>query len=150
MDRNLTNHTAAGALADTDTFYTVQGGNGRKGTLAQLVTYLTQYFAPDRLVPVTESGTSHVIQSTDEYVATRLTNAAGCTVIVPLNATEAVAVGARIRFGAEGAGGVTVDVEDPGVTLINREDFRVGAQGSFIELHKVDTNTWWLLGDLQE
>ena len=107
-------------------------------------------YAPLVLVPTAVTGTTYTIQASDKYTAKRLTNALGCTIIVPLNATIPVSVGSRVRFAAEGAGGLTVDVGDPGVTLICRDDFRIGAQGSIIELHKADTNTWWLLGDLQE
>lgn len=104
-------------------------------------------FASDLLVPTDVGGTTYTIQDTDRMVAKRLTNAAGCTVILPLNATEAVPIGARIRLIVIGAGGLTVDVEDVSITVISADDFVVAEQNNTVEIHKTGTNEWCLLGN---
>lgn len=103
--------------------------------------------APDLLVPSDIAGTTYTIQDTDRYVSYRLTNAAGCTVILPLNATEAVPIGARIRLIVLGAGGLTVDVEDPSIDVISEGDFVIADEKAIVELYKSDTDEWCLLGN---
>jgi len=92
------------------------------------------------------SAASYTIQPSDIYAAKALTNAALVTVVVPND--PAIPVGARCRFGAEGAAGALV-AEALGVTIINRGNKRAAAQGSIFELHKRSAAVWWLLGDVQ-
>lgn len=100
-----------------------------------------------RLVAETVFGTAYTVQIADEYAAKRLINAALVTVTAPLDATLAVPIGSRCRFCAEGAAGAVVAAE-AGVTILSRDNALIAAQYAIFELHKVDTDTWWLLGDV--
>lgn len=117
--------------------------------LSSAIAALSTVYASQLLVPDTVTAAGYTIQATDRYAAKRLTNAGLVTITVPLNATIAVPIGARCRFAAEGAAGATIVPESVGVTILCRGNLDDAAQGSIFELHKVATNTWWLLGDVQ-
>lgn len=144
---------AAGQYVD-ELRITARGTGGTMGFYMDPIKLITDIETIDEvdhdhlLIPDEVAGTSYTIQLTDRVVAKRLTNAAEVTIIVPTNATVPVPIGARVRFGAEGAAGAVV-AEAVGVTIICREDLRNAAQGSVFELHKVAINTWYLLGDVQ-
>ncbi len=79
----------------------------------------------------------------------RATNAAGCAVTVPTNATVAFPIGSEIRFCQRGAAPVTI-TGDTGVTVNKPSgyDAETSAVGRVVTLKKVATNEWDLWGDL--
>lgn len=81
-----------------------------------------------------------------EYV--RFTNAGGCTLTVPLEATVSLPVGYEVSGIAAAAGQVTIAPEG-GVTLNSVESKRkTRLQFSGFTLKKIATNEWDLIGDL--
>ena len=116
------------------------------------------YFLDDagnnRRIPYTniqinsQTGTTYTLVLADEYKLVTLSNAAAITLTVPTNASVAFPVGTQIVVRQGGAGQVTVAAAG-GVTLQSRASLlKLSGQFSAATLVKLDTNTWWLFGDL--
>lgn len=100
-----------------------------------------------------QSGTTYTLALADQYKEISLTHATGCALSIPLNATVAFPVGARIAVWADAAGTYTI-VGVSGVTLngisagtptgtmtVNGSGIRNG-----VVLRKTATNTWTVSG----
>ncbi|MES2845647.1 MAG: hypothetical protein V4747_11510 [Pseudomonadota bacterium] len=97
----------------------------------------------------TASGTTFAPLITHIWGYVRATNAAGCAVTVPTNASVAFPIGSEIRFCQRGAAPVTI-VGDTGVTVNKPSgyDAETSAVGRVVTLKKIATNEWDLFGDL--
>lgn len=119
----------------------VQGAENRKSTLVNLATGLF-------LTIETVAGATYTFAADDNYKQMRFTNAGAVTATVPLNASDPIPIGTRIRCVAVGVGGVTLDGE--GAVVLNSRDNALSSAGQFavFEIVKVATNEWDCLGDL--
>lgn len=94
---------------------------------------------------VTENTTTRTLATTDNGKYIRCTNASGCTVTIPTNASAAIPIGAEIVvFNASGG---TVTIAGTGITKFQLGD-QITDQGGAATLKKVDTDTWDILGAL--
>lgn len=96
-----------------------------------------------------QTGTSYTAVLADRVVT--MDNAAANTFTVPASATVAYAVGTPLELWQAGAGQTTI-VADSGVTILYPSDktLKLRAQHSGASLRKVDTDTWRLVGDLED
>lgn len=95
-----------------------------------------------------QTGTTYTLVLADAGKMVTLTNAAGITLTVPPNTSEAFPVGTRIDLAQYGAGQVTV-AAGAGVTLNARGSrFKITGQYGGATLWKKATDTWLLVGDL--
>lgn len=100
--------------------------------------------------------TSYFITKPDEFAVCPVTTSADCTVFVPIIPTAPVGerfdTGSYMSFTQRGVGTVTVEADDPAVTLVIPAGLKAAtrAQGSTISLfcEDRDTNTWIVSGDL--
>ena len=97
---------------------------------------------------VTNSTYTPVIEDAFGYL--RFTNATGCDITIPLNASVAFGVGTVINFRAATAGTVAF-IENPGVTL-NRPGGALGSlnfaeEGATVQIKKVGTDEWDIIGN---
>jgi hypothetical protein len=93
----------------------------------------------------TQTGTTYTLVLADDGKYVRCTNAAGCTVTVPLNSTAAFPTGARVE-GAATLGATTI-VATGGVTINRARTLVTNGAMSGWSLLKVATDTWDLHGD---
>lgn len=102
-----------------------------------------------KLWPITADATgARGLVLADAFTHIRQTNAGGCVVTVPLNATQAFPIGTKIRFTSAGAAASTL-VATGGVTLNSRGGALTAAgQFAVYEIEKVATDVWDVLGDL--
>lgn len=86
---------------------------------------------------------------TDANTYTRCTNATGCAVTIPAEATVAYPVGTEISYEQAAAGAITI-AGATGVTINKRADREAATdtQGAVVSLKKVAADTWSLFGDL--
>jgi hypothetical protein len=150
-------------LSGAEIFGFVQGGVNAKVTADDVVTDLVDPLianlqsqidglsvSDSSLLPSgTISTATYTIQSTDVYIAYELTYSGAVVITIPLNASEAVPVGARIRF-ADLFGSASFTLEDPGIAVVSLGDAMTSAgPNAIFEAYKVGTDRWHLLGDLQ-
>lgn len=101
------------------------------------------------VIPINaQSGTSYTLVMEDMNKAVRLGNAGAITLTVPANATTAFPIGSVITIRQIGAGQVTV-AGAGGVTINTPETLKLRTQWSTVSLHKVDTDAWDIMGDLE-
>jgi hypothetical protein len=93
----------------------------------------------------TQTGTTYTLVLADDGKYVRCTNAAGCTVTVPLNSRAAFPTGARVE-GAATLGATTI-VATGGVTINKARTLVTNGAMSGWSLLKVGTNEWDLHGD---
>jgi hypothetical protein len=105
-----------------------------------------RYF-PVRQTLVTDATTARTLALTDENKLIMFTSGSAVTVTVPLNATVAFGIGARIDLFQSGAGQITVAATG-GVTIRSTPSLLFRAQYSAGTLIKTATDTWLLSGDL--
>ncbi len=96
---------------------------------------------------VTETG-DRTIGLTDAGKLIRMTKATPGSLIIPLNATAAFALGTFIHMRSAGVGQMAVS-PNSGVTLNSPETFKALKQYSQVTLMKVATDEWDLNGDLE-
>jgi hypothetical protein len=101
-----------------------------------------------RTVPLnSQTGTTYTLVLTDAGKFVRLTNAAAITLTIPTNASVAFPINTRIDIGQGGAGQVTVG--GGGVTIRSSgSKLKLAGIYSGATLIKVDTDEWWLIGDI--
>jgi hypothetical protein len=96
----------------------------------------------------TIAATTYTIAATDDWHHKRFTNAAAIAVTVPDHATAAYPVGGRTRMTQAGAGQITL-VAAPGVTLNSRgAALKSAGQMAVLEIEKIGTDEWDVLGDV--
>jgi hypothetical protein len=96
----------------------------------------------------TVTATTYTIAATDDWHHKRFTNAAAIAVTVPDHATAAYPVGGRTRMTQAGAGQITL-VAAPGVTLNSRgAALKSAGQMAVLEIEKIGTDEWDVLGDV--
>lgn len=91
---------------------------------------------------------SYALLLTDACAYVRMNVASANTVTVPLNASVAFPVGTTITVRQAGAGTTTV-VATSGVTITTPSSLILRVQNSAVQLLKVATDTWDLMGDTQ-
>lgn len=97
--------------------------------------------------PVTT--TTYMFASADSYKHKRFTNAGAIAATIPKNSTDAIPIGTRIRITVAGAGQLTLTPEDVTVILNSRDNaLKSKGQFSVLEIEKVNTNEWDVIGDV--
>jgi len=96
-----------------------------------------------------QTGTSYTAVLTDEIVT--MDNAAANTFIVPPNSSVAFPVTRSLELWQKGAGQTTV-VAGAGVTILKHSSntLKLKGQNSGASLRKVATDTWRLIGDMEQ
>lgn len=94
-----------------------------------------------------QTGTAYTLQLSDVGKVVEVSNAAGITVTVPLNAAAAFPVGAEIEVQQTGVGQITIG-STGGVTVNNSKSATTRARWSVVRLRKRATDLWVLTGDL--
>lgn len=93
-------------------------------------------------------GGDHVLQTADANTYQLFTNATDCVLTVNSNAAIPILVRTVVAVEAHGAGKVTV-VAGAGVTINSRGGvFSTAGQYAVMQLKKVDTDVWTVLGDI--
>lgn len=92
--------------------------------------------------------TSYTLQNTDNGKLVVLENVSSISVTVPNNNSVSIPTGSRIDILQKGVGSVTL-VQDSGV-VINSKGGNKKINGQYVAatIIKVDTDTWYLFGDL--
>lgn len=93
-----------------------------------------------------KTGTTYTIVAADGTNTVECSNASGCTVTVPPNATIAFPIGTEIVLRQIGTGQITM-VGGAGVTINSRVGLKTAGQWAEIKLKKRATDTWILTGD---
>lgn len=96
-----------------------------------------------------QTGTTYTPVLTDNGKLITLNNANPITFTVPTNTSVTYPIGAQINLAQIGAGQVSV-VGDTGVTVNATPTLNLRAQYSAASIVKLGTNSWLLLGDLQQ
>ncbi len=99
-------------------------------------------------MPVIVRTGDHTAQTADANTYQQFTNAADCTLTLPLNATIPIAIATVIAIEAHSTGKVTVAAAG-GVTLNCRGGlFSTAGQYAVIQAKKIATDEWVLMGDV--
>lgn len=134
---SITNVTSSGS---TITFYTSSGAQ-----------YTVTVSVPRIATVQTVSGTTFepTLAEADRYL--RFTNAAGCTVNLPDNASAAFPTGTEIHLRQAAAGTVYI-TSDSGVTVngIDGYELQTAVQGSVVTCKKVGQDEWDVFGMLAD
>jgi hypothetical protein len=94
-----------------------------------------------------QTGTTYVLALADAGKLIRCDNVAGITLTVPKNAVVPLPINTVITIEQQGAGRVTISPVDTDVTLnAMAGGLLTAAQFAVIQLIKVDTNTWSVIG----
>lgn len=101
------------------------------------------------LIPYkTVSTTTYTLLLADLGLTILFTNAAGCTVTIPPNATVAFPLGWQVTLAQVNAGAITVGVGAGIPNLIKRIGTLVsGGAGAVMNLANWGLDQWWLTGD---
>lgn len=104
---------------------------------------------PPFLIIEPVAGTTYQFATADHYKHKRFTSAGSITATVPKNATDPIPVGTRIRITQAGTGQITLAPED-GTVILNSADnaYKSRVRYSVLEIEKVATNEWDVLGDV--
>lgn len=104
---------------------------------------------PDSLpIQINNQSTSYILQLTDTGKFINITDSNLNTLTIPLNATVGFPIGTQIFVAEYGTGQVTIAGE-PGVTLRSANGkLKLAAQYSGASLIKIDTDEWYVFGDL--
>lgn len=95
-----------------------------------------------------QTGASYTVVLTDAGKFVSMNNASANSLIVPPNSTTAFPILSRIDIGSKGAGQTTVTA-GVGVTIRSAgTKLKLTSQYSGGSLLKIDTDEWWLFGDL--
>lgn len=95
-----------------------------------------------------KSGATHTLALEDSSEILEFTNAGGCQITIPTNASVNFPVGAQITLVQAAAGPIEV-VAAGGVTLNSKQGYRVSAfQWVGLVLYQREVDSWVLLGDL--
>jgi hypothetical protein len=95
-----------------------------------------------------QTGTSYTLTLSDQSKTIECNNANAFTLTVPPNSSVAFPTGTVIGIRQTGNGQVTVS-EGSGVTITSKNsNLKLSTQYSEAALHKVDTDTWRLVGDI--
>ena len=136
VDKTLTQvrtDNPAAAPDGTEPFESVQSATSAGFTFAELEN--------SPLNP--QTGTTYTLAITDQKKTVTMNNASANTLTIPLNATVAFHVGARLQVRQIGAG-LTTLAATGGVTIQKASDTSLTLAGAHEQLilHKVDTDTW--------
>lgn len=96
-----------------------------------------------------QTGTSYTLVLTDAGKLVTLTNASAISLLVPTNASVALAVGTQILLYQGGAGQVTVSAVTPATTTIRAQGSKTKISGQYAiaGLVKVATDEWVFFGN---
>lgn len=99
-------------------------------------------------VPSTQSGTTYTAVLGDAGGYIQFTNASAVAFTIPPNSSVAFPIGTTITFEQNGAGVVTLTTA--GTTVFNSRGALVatGGQYAVVQIKKVATNTWTVIGDV--
>jgi hypothetical protein len=114
----------------------VQGSQGDDGTSGQ---------GADKIAFNSQIGTTYTIVTADAGKMLRMSNANAITLTIDTNANQPFDVGAVISVEQSGEGVVTVTPVSGSVTIQNAAKKTYG-QYSVIQIYKVDTDTWNVIG----
>lgn len=142
----LPNFSGAVAGSDELPLYDASTDRTYGATMAEVGAYVSSILLP----PVTTiTGTTHApaVGSTVQYFV--CTNASGCAVTIPTNATQAFPIGSALTYQQDGAGGVTFTAAG-GVTLRVPVNYQAQTAGQYavVQVFKTGTDTWVILGNL--
>lgn len=127
--------------APTGTTYTWNG--------ASWVSYLAPVEVPVYESAIVEdvSTTTYTLVSADaDNKYKRLSNAAGCAVTVPPNASVAIAVDTTITFRSVNAGSSLVAGSGVTLTSMGASGLSFSETGAVVQIKKVATDTWDVIG----
>jgi hypothetical protein len=101
------------------------------------------------IAPATDGSYAPVASDPNKYL--RCTDAGGCTVTLPANATVAIAVDSELTFAQWGAGQIIFDAPTD-VTINVPAGFlaKTSGHGAVVTAKKVGTDEWDLIGRLAE
>lgn len=145
---------AAEALDGADILALTQDVGGTptsgKGTLSALLAWLVANGVGSAGYTFnSQAGTSYTLVLSDAGKMVAMENAAANTLEVPPNSSVAFPVGTRIDITQDGAGQTTV-LEGSGVSVTTRKTLKLIGQNAKATLIKRATNTWDLVGELEE
>jgi hypothetical protein len=116
-----------------------------KGVYADVTTRLAAIETPTINA---QTGTTYTLVLADASKIVSMSNAAGNTLTIPLNATAAFPVGTQITLRQAGAGQTTVAVTGGGTLMSRGSAFKLAGQYAYATLTKVGTDAWELAGDI--
>ena len=91
-----------------------------------------------------QTGTTYTLALTDAHSTIYCSNAAEVTVTIPVNASVAFDVGARVVLLSTGAGGLTLSTTS--ITLLGSSPNTTVAQNEALYLEKTATDSWAVIG----
>lgn len=141
-NKKISELPAATPLTGEESLPVVQGGASAKASAKDISKFGYQDVQ-------TVADTTKTLALTDRGSWVRFTNASGCTLTIPTNASVAIGVGESFN-GIQRGGKVTITPAS-GVTVNVPTGYKSNtrAAGSPLCLIKVATNEWDLIGDLE-
>jgi len=96
-----------------------------------------------------QSGTTYTLAASDAGKLVRCNNADSITVTVPKNSAVAIDTNTVITIQQVAAGVVTVEPVDGDVTLTGFDGYKTAGQYAAVQLIKIDTDVWTMIGGVE-
>lgn len=136
--------TRTTVLSSSNSDAAVAFGAGTKRVFVTLTAYQVR-----AAVEINTQTTSYTLTVDDAERYIRMNVATANNVTVPTNASVPIPVGRQVHIRQAGAGKTSI-VASGGVTVNTPETLNARKQGSTLTLIKVATDTWDLMGDLEQ
>jgi C4-dicarboxylate-specific signal transduction histidine kinase len=119
-------------------------------TSSQVLTAAEQNALATAMIAINaQTGTTYTTVLTDDGKLITCSNASAISVTIPPNSSVAYGIGTQLNFAQLGAGNVTL-VAGAGVTLnSDGAKLKLNAQYAVATCVKIDTNTWFVVGNLK-
>lgn len=145
---NLANRIATEINTLRDEGVPTGGTTGQVLAKADTSDYNTEWVdAANTEVPInTQTGTTYTLVLADKGKLIRMNNASAITLTVPTNASVAFPTGSVITVTQTGVG--VVSVAGSGVTINTFDGNDTAGQYAYVQLIKVSTNVWDLIGGI--
>ena len=162
---DVTNVTAAGALMDSEvdadiktlvlpasttistfgaTLVDDADAATARATIGADITSASDVDDLTNIAATNQTGTTYTLALTDAHSTIYCSNAAEVTVTIPVNASVAFDVGARVVLLSTGAGGLTLSTTS--ITLLGSSPNTTVAQNEALYLEKTATDSWAVIG----
>jgi len=119
-------------------------------TASQVLTAAEQNALATAMIAINaQTGTTYTAVLTDDGKLVTMSNASANTITIPPNSGVAFGIGTQINIAQLGAGATTI-VAGAGVTL-NSDGAKLKLNGQYAVATcvKIDTNTWFVVGNLK-